>query len=274
MGVGETSHARVWHGGAFHLRSEASARKRPGFHAHFAIQLIVSYDGPLLLRTNPGKPVSVAPGWLLGSEQPHLLQSSGKTAVILADPLVDTGCLLASRLRGAGFVSLSDTEREAVLSELDCCRQSNFDGPTIRASIRRIAHLLAPAACPLSAMDWRVRAVLDDLISKPDESVSLAVFAAKAGLSESRLAHLFRKHVGLPIRQYRLSLRAESAILQIAAGCSVTEAAYAAGFSDSAHFCRTCRRMFGIAPSQFPNFEAEYESRLSGNCTRGTPSLA
>jgi AraC-like DNA-binding protein len=33
------------------------------------------------------------------------------------------------------------------------------------------------------------------------------------------------------------------------AGSSWTEAAQQAGFADSAHLSRTCRRMFGIAPS-------------------------
>lgn len=32
-------------------------------------------------------------------------------------------------------------------------------------------------------------------------------------------------------------------------GSSLTEAAHAAGFADSAHFSRTFRRMFGVAPA-------------------------
>ena len=39
------------------------------------------------------------------------------------------------------------------------------------------------------------------------------------------------------------------AVERMADGASLTEAAHEAGFADSAHFSRTFRRMFGLAPS-------------------------
>jgi AraC-like DNA-binding protein len=54
------------------------------------------------------------------------------------------------------------------------------------------------------------------------------------------------------MRQYRLALRMEEAFKQISLGLSLTQAAHAAGFSDSAQFCRICRRMFGSAPRASP----------------------
>ena len=46
-----------------------------------------------------------------------------------------------------------------------------------------------------------------------------------------------------------LWLRLERAVAVFAAGGSLTDAAHAAGFADSAHLSRTFRRMFGLAPS-------------------------
>jgi len=71
-------------------------------------------------------------------------------------------------------------------------------------------------------------------------------------LSESHIAHLFRRDVGIPVRQYRLWARMRRALDHVGRGRSLTEAAHAAGFADSAHFCRICRRMFGSAPSRLP----------------------
>lgn len=95
--------------------------------------------------------------------------------------------------------------------------------------------------------------------SDPAGKSSLAELARLTQLSESRLAHLFRRDVGVPIRQYRLTLRMEEAVREIARGASLTRAAYAAGFADAAHFCRICRRMYGGAPSELPAFQLEDE---------------
>ncbi|GAA2634399.1 helix-turn-helix transcriptional regulator [Actinomadura fulvescens] len=81
--------------------------------------------------------------------------------------------------------------------------------------------------------------------------IRLAELARAVELSESRLAHLFREEVGLPIRPYVQWLRLRRAAELVAAGASVTEAAHGAGFADGAHLSRVCRRMFGIAPSEF-----------------------
>jgi len=97
--------------------------------------------------------------------------------------------------------------------------------------------------------------VLRALQSDPAGKVRLAEFARLTKLSESHLAHLFRREVGLPVRQYRLGLRMEQAAEELAHGTSLASAAYAAGFADPAQFCRICRRMFGSAPSQLPRFE-------------------
>jgi len=71
-----------------------------------------------------------------------------------------------------------------------------------------------------------------------------------AHLSESRMLHLFKEKMGLPIRNYILWFRLKTVLLQILDGKSLTEAAYSAGFSDQAHMTRTCVKMLGIPPSQ------------------------
>ena len=75
------------------------------------------------------------------------------------------------------------------------------------------------------------------------------VAAAAAHLSPSRFRHLFVQQTGISFRAYLLWSRVSRAIVRGMAGESWTDAAQASGFSDSAHLTRTCRRMFGIAPS-------------------------
>lgn len=246
----------MWRGGA--LRFLPQEDERPAApHTHFAMQLMVGLDDDITMLGAAGATERAARGWLIGSDQPHVSRGEGLAVVILIDPLTVEGGRLTARLHGASAAPLSDVECEIVLNEFDAPRMGEWNVANARAAIERIVDRLAPDAAAVSAIDPRVRAVADRLLAESDENTSLAQLAAGAGLSESRLAHLFRRDVGLPMRQYRLALRMEKAVREVAQGRSLTDAAHAAGFSDSAHFSRTCRRMFGRAPSALPDFATE-----------------
>ena len=102
------------------------------------------------------------------------------------------------------------------------------------------------------SIDHRVERVLRDLPNRLAEAraVSLDAVAASVGLSPSRFLHLFTTSVGVPLRPYVLWLRLQCGARELARGRSVADAAYAAGFSDAAHFTRTFRRMMGATPRQ------------------------
>jgi AraC-like DNA-binding protein len=251
----------LWRGGALHLHSMRGAPSSHHLHAHFAMQLTVGLYGTVSLRSGPDEPERFASGWLTGSGQRHLIESRGATGVILIDPLSQVGQRLRARLNGMGQAPLSEAECGIVLAEFERGRQANWNVQSVRAAVGQIVDLLAPIVIAADPIDPRVRSAIESLRLESDENISLADLAARAGLSESRFAHLFRHDVGLPMRQYRLTLRMEEAFTQISLGLSLTEAAHAAGFSDSAQFCRICRRMFGSVPSCLPDFETEAAPR-------------
>lgn len=99
-------------------------------------------------------------------------------------------------------------------------------------------------------MDQRVARIVDVIQDDAAGIASVTQVAASAGLSSSRLQHLFTAEVGVPFRRYRLWQRLRAAIRTAAAGASLTEAAHAAGFADQAHFTRAFRRTFGAPPSR------------------------
>ncbi|MEO8313347.1 MAG: AraC family transcriptional regulator [Pseudomonadota bacterium] len=126
-------------------------------------------------------------------------------------------------------------ERKAVDSELFALSQS-------------VVEKLAGAATDETPTDSRVAHAIARLRADMDGDVSLAGSAAAVGLSPDRFRHLFMAETGVAFRPYILWLRLEQALGSYVKGNSLTEAALVAGFSDSAHFSRTFRRMFGIAP--------------------------
>ena len=100
--------------------------------------------------------------------------------------------------------------------------------------------------------DPRIQAVVRAILEwpEPDATPRIEDLAEIAGLSPSRLAHLFRDRVGIPIRALRTWFRLKAAAIQIRRGANLTDAALGAGFYDQAHFTRTFRQMFGLPPSR------------------------
>ncbi|MEQ8483977.1 MAG: AraC family transcriptional regulator [Pseudomonadales bacterium] len=97
--------------------------------------------------------------------------------------------------------------------------------------------------------DRRVRAVIDLIRAEPGRSFRVDMLARQVHLSPSRLSHLFKYHIGVPIRRYVVWARLRTVMAETAAGTSLTRAAHVAGFSDAAHLSRTFRQTFGFAPS-------------------------
>lgn len=101
---------------------------------------------------------------------------------------------------------------------------------------------------PRRSCDARILGALDAL-DTIDATVSEC--AALVGLSESRLTHLMVEELGAPPRTWRTWLKLRRAISEsMSAGTNLTRAAHSAGFTDSAHLTRTCKKLTGVLPSQ------------------------
>ena len=76
--------------------------------------------------------------------------------------------------------------------------------------------------------------------------------AARAFLSPSRFAHLFREQTGLPPREFINRLRVEKARRMLCfSNLSVGDVAARLGFSSAHYFARIFRRFTGMSPSEF-----------------------
>ncbi|WP_437728269.1 helix-turn-helix domain-containing protein [Sorangium sp. So ce861] len=82
------------------------------------------------------------------------------------------------------------------------------------------------------------------------DEVDLARLSREAGLSPRQMRHAFARDVGLPMRAYLRWKRLRRAIAAVEGGASLSAAAAAAGFADSAHLSRVFREQFGITPTQ------------------------
>jgi AraC-like DNA-binding protein len=104
-------------------------------------------------------------------------------------------------------------------------------------------------ACPIDRRVADVKAEIDAFFRDVPSSRYLA---AGVSLSVSRLQHLFRKQIGIPIGRYLLHRRlSEAASLLAGSYLRVSEICYATGFNDPAGFSRAFRRFYGKSPREY-----------------------
>jgi AraC-like DNA-binding protein len=114
-----------------------------------------------------------------------------------------------------------------------------FDG------VQTVVRPLLPV---LPKLDERAQILVRELWANPRCSVN--DLAQCLGLSYHRTSHFFTEAVGIPMRTYQLWQKLYKAGGPLLAGASLTEAAHAAGFVDSAHYSSAFQKAYGRPPSE------------------------
>ena len=237
----------LWRGGSAWLGRETG---QAGAHAHHAIQVTLAPRHAVRFRSDASAPWLEAPAVMVLPHHPHAFDGLGSEVVMLfVEPETIAGRALIARAAGNGLSTIADPSalRQAD-ALLQACVAGADDAALMRGALALMERLAGHAPAP-AAIDRRITVALDWIHAHLDAPISLGQAAAVAYLSPSRFRHLFVAQTGISFRAYLLWSRVRSAIAQGLAGGSWTEAAQQAGFADSAHLSRTCRRMFGIAPT-------------------------
>jgi AraC-like DNA-binding protein len=221
-------------------------------HTHSALQLSVGLSGAPRVQLEDAW--QQACGVLIDIDVAHAFDCDGcLTAIGWIEGESRLGHQLRERvLGGAPYAILDDALCTHLADEIRPVLNANVGCADAYARWRRALGQLAIDIAPEPKLDRRVSAVLEHLRNTPSPPPSIDELARIAYLSESRLQHVFREQVGVPIRRYLLWHRYLTALSLLADGSSVTEAAHAAGFADSAHLTRTAVRMNGYAPTKMP----------------------
>jgi AraC-like DNA-binding protein len=235
----------LWSGGSVWIGRDAG---RVESHAHHAIQVALAMDSHFLLATPAG-------GWrehrgaIVMPDRPHRFDGRGeRTAMIFVEPETAQGRALLERCGGADIFDLDHDLAEALVAPLRAAYLEAAADPVVVALGRDAVAALAGRAPAPAGVDPRIERAIAWLRERLDSRLSLQDAAVVAHLSPSRFRHLFVAQTGVSFRAYVLWARVEAAVGAAMSGRSWTAAAHDAGFADSAHLSRTCRRMFGIAP--------------------------
>jgi AraC family transcriptional regulator len=215
-----------------------------GVHAHHAIQITAALTGTLSLTSSSGTLAGAV--LAVAADAPHRFEARGLLAFIFVEPESRPGRALTRELFGSSeLVSVDDPVIRDLLSPLRATFDGRLNNDALlcagRSAVERLTQSIeAPSPDP------RVQRVIDFAAAHLEQPLGLALAADHVCLSPSRLRHLFVEQTGLAFKTYLSWLRLVRAVELYSEGESLTSAAHAAGFSDSAHFSRLFRRTFGL----------------------------
>lgn len=211
-------------------------------HHHLASEFGVGLGEPLTVAPDAEEGALQA-GFLVSPNVPHAVGAAGVRGVFMWSASQAVQQQLTPGLHRLEAEPARDLAKE-VLVALEGLRAQDVDRLLLQAAGKTVQTSPAP--------DRRVQAALDAL-SDPGLLYAerpFAHLAERARLSSSRLRHLVHTQTGVSLQRHLLWRRLMFALRESGEGGSLTEAAHAAGFADSAHLSRVFRATFGLAPSQ------------------------
>lgn len=249
-GTRASAHGRIlfWEGASLWILQAPPGEQYPrtDFHSHHAVQITIALTGRVDFDGDGGRiagdAIAIAP------DSRHSFAGTGLVAMLFVAPDGVAGRRLAQRFFASGpFATIA----AANLGDVPARLRATFEAKRrsdeqLRGLGKELLARLVGDGGGAPTADARIAKVIRFSETRLAEPLSLRDVAPLVGLSPGRTRHLFVEQTGLPFRTYLLWLRLWRAVELFADGASLTAAAHAAGFADSAHLSRTFRRMFGV----------------------------
>jgi AraC-like DNA-binding protein len=217
-----------------------SRRAATTLHVEHGTTLLVGVDGDVVVDVGAsrqrGRAVVVPP------DVAYAAQAPGPTLSYVFDPELCPEVAALARREGPHAL---DGRVAARVSGAVVAHRASLAKPDVLAGVGREAGAVLATGTP-SRRDRRIVELVEAL-REPDADREAAV--ARTRLSAPHLRELFARDVGIAMRTYLLWRRLLHGLAHVGP-LDFTASAHAAGFSDLAHFSRTCRRMLGYSPAE------------------------
>ncbi|MCA9777912.1 MAG: helix-turn-helix transcriptional regulator [Candidatus Eremiobacteraeota bacterium] len=184
-------------------------------------------------------------GCYFPSSVPHELGSEGTLHTFLLNP-VHARSRLLSRCHEASCGFDPGNETREMLANLAF---QPSDTRLLSDCLVELTSLLMTENVVEEPLDERIAEALAYIDELETKRVAAGELAEQLSLSESRFLHLFKEEMQMTVRKYLMWRRTMDGAIMVVRGASITEAAHATGFTDSAHFARVFKQIFGLTLS-------------------------
>lgn len=213
---------------------------QPSNRALGAITLYVSLSRPFALSIENSRyqeaSAAVVPPYVLHS----VVSAERLLGTILIEPeLRDVSAVLLA-VRNDGFL-------RGLPARVDAVRAKVLAGefPNDRLGLEE---LLFDTKLPRSALDERVRRIVERMRRDPCLRFSARNAAGLCGLSTSRFMHLFKEQTGVAFRRMSAWKRARVLLEHVDCQHNLTDIALRFGYADLPHFSHSIRQFYGLNP--------------------------
>jgi hypothetical protein len=215
-----------------------AARVSSSPHARPGVSLLLGLDAPVVVTG--GARSILAPVVVVPAHVVHAVTCPGPSLHVVFDPERAPAVTAVARGRRAPF-AVQGADGGALRAAFASHRAALCEPAVLVGLVRELTERVGREGRP-APLDRRVARLAE--LARAEGVPG----APRARAVSPHVADLFARQVGIPLRTYRLwrrLLRALSALSR----CDVTGAAHEAGFADTAHLSRTCRRMTGHSPT-------------------------
>lgn len=215
-------------------------------HKHWAIQIFLSLDDELNIRISNAD-IS-GRGVIVNQNIVHSFSSEQLTHIsIIIDPTSNLSDKLKKLInRNEYYIFDNEAIKQAqqfaklMLKDNDITTYNNF-----------VFHLnsLMDINEEEKLYDERIQEIIQYIKECNCNEHSISSFSEKVSLSNSRLSHLFKEQVGVPLKCYIQYHQMQKAFLALLSGKNITEAAIDANFDSPSHFAAVTKRIMGMPAS-------------------------
>ncbi len=214
-------------------------------HSHCVLQVFLSLDEPLQITVNnltvTGKCIVV------NKNVKHTFSCNGDIRLsTLIEPTSSFAYGLLSKMNGDYFIC--DNENIKLLQQKAANLINTVNQNEYISFVNDFAEYLGVER-QTKVLDERINQFLGILQNCDPYDHTIDGFAKSVSLSSSRLSHLFREQIGVPLKSYILFHQLEKAFTALLNGKNITDAAMLAGFDSPSHFAATVKKWMGMPVS-------------------------
>ncbi|GAA0086526.1 helix-turn-helix domain-containing protein [Clostridium sp. CTA-7] len=234
-------------------------------HKHYMLQLFMSYEDNLNIEVK-GEDISCK-CIIVNTNVEHCFSSDNNIHFTM---LIDATSDIAQQFKkkyllgkeycvlDCSEIRLLQKEFQQLVKDLDIEKYSDFTSSMF--------NILEIEVNKKIKYDERILKLLK-MLDEYDYDVNfLKEFSKMVSLSESRISHLFKEQIGIPLKSYIVLCNLKKAYMHLLKNGSITDAAMKAGFDSPSHFAYTSKKLTGMSAKNIrkdsvflkvPNFKIE-----------------